>query len=360
MTRNADSLCWPESFLSFELCNLIRLNSFAAVLILLFIYLFASVLGSLLFLNKKTVKSAYFALLCSTLIQFWIVSMDFGFMGNYHYMLFIITFFYLFIPFKKYFIPIQICLFYFFSGLLKISNMEWLTGMAVFKPAPSFVSENSLMVLCFLVVLLEMIGCWFLVLKTKLKKAFFFCFMIFHTVSYIFVGWFYPVIMFCLLSLFPLQWIYRETAGSFSFSKKILPGLLCLGLYMAGQIHPYLIKGDQSLTGEGRLVALHMFDAYTKCSSQTVVKFKDKTVESNFSSRWLAVRVHCDPYIYFHKAEKICRFYKEDKNFIDLDLILISKLESDFIYKKLIDEKNFCSKNISYSQWRKNKWIKAH
>lgn len=352
MTKNENALCWPD-FLN---CNLIRFNSPEFTTLFLYFYLSISILSCLFFLNKKTMKYGYFLFAISTIIKFIIFSMDYRLMGNYHYMHFIVSFFYLFIPHKINFIPLLVVLFYFSAGLLKIKNPEWFTGMAIFKSYPLFINELAFQLLCLCVVLLEIVGSWFLILKTKLKKWTFLFFLTFHTVSWYFVGYYYPLIMYSLIAIFPIKWLFHNNRNM-EFSKLLIPGITCIIIFISLQIIPLSIKGDESLTGEGRLFALNMFDANTDCSSQTVLKFKNKTIESNFSKQWLAVRIHCDPYIYFNRVQKLCSFYKEEKDFIDIDLILLSKLTSSLSYTKIIDEKNICSKNLSYSTWRKNKWI---
>ncbi len=352
MTKNENALCWPDLLT----CNFIRLPSPELATLILYFYLFISILSCLFFLNKKTVLYGYFIFTVSTLLKFVIFSMDYRLMGNYHYMHFIISFSYLFIPHKAHCIPFLIVLFYFFAGLLKIITPEWLTGMAIFKHHPSFINEFTFQLLCFFVVLLEMVCSWFLILRTKLKKIVFFAFLSFHTASWYFVGYYYPLIMYSLISIFPIKWLFHKNK-SISLSKSLIPGIAFITFFIAFQIIPFSIKGDQALTGEGRLFALNMFDGNTDCSSQTVLKFKNKTIESNFSKNWLTVRIHCDPYIYFNRAKKICQFYKTDETFIDLSLTLISKLKSAVHYTTLINEKNFCSKKLSYSTWRKNKWI---
>ena len=352
MTKNENALCWPN-FLN---CNLIRFNSPEFTTFFLYFYLSISILACFFFLKNKTIKYGYFLFIISTIIKFIIFSMDYRLMGNYHYMHFIVSFFYLFIPHKINFIPLLIVLFYFFAGLLKIQNTEWFTGMAIFKNYPYFINEFTFQLLCLCVVLLEMIGSWFLILKTKFKKLFFLFFLIFHTVSYYFVGYYYPLVMYSLIAIFPIKWLFHNNKR-IKPSQLLIPGTVCIIIFISLQIIPLSIKGDGSLTGEGRLFALNMFDAHTDCSSQMILKFKNKTIESNFSKKWLSVRIHCDPYIYFNRAQKICSFYKENKNFIDIDLTLLSKLKSSLFYTKVIDEKNICRKNLSYSTWRKNKWI---
>ena len=377
MVQNKSSLCWPH----FPFCESLQLSSPAIAGAVLYVYLCISVLSALFFLHKKTVKVAYFFFLLALVAKYGIFLMDYRFMGNYHYMHFIISLLYLFIPQKMFFIPIFIVLFYFFAGLIKTTNREWLTGLALFKSPPVFINEEVFKILCFLVVLLETVGVWFLILKTRIREGIFFCFVMFHTVSYYFVGYYYPLIMFSLISIFPLKWSQKlgnEKLGSQKLgsekpwsqklgSQKSLSflnrshyriGVVCLLVFCVCQFMPFLIKGDSSLTGEGRFFSLNMFDANTECRSQVRVRFKNRTVEIPLPHEPLEVRIHCDPYVYFYQAQKMCQLYKKNKNFKDLDLILFSKLKSDRDYTTLIDEKNFCAQKLSYSLYRKNKWIK--
>ena len=368
MVQNENTLCWPH----FPFCESLQLSSPAIAGGVLYVYLCISVLSAVFFLNKKTVKVAYFLFLLALFTKYGIFLMDYRFMGNYHYMHFIISLVYLFIPQKMFFIPLFIVLFYFFAGLLKTTNMEWLTGLALFKPPPVFISEEVLKILCFLVVLLETVGVWFLILKTRIREGIFFCFVVFHAVSYYFVGYYYPLIMFTLISIFPLKWSQKQEdqkqedqkqGNQKSFSvflsrSNYRAGGVCLVVFCFCQLMPFLIKGDSSLTGEGRLFSLNMFDANTYCRSQARVRFKNRTVEVPLPHEPLEVRIHCDPYVYFYQAQQLCQVYKTKKNFKDLDLILFSKLKSDREYTTLIDEKNFCAQKLSYSIYRKNKWIK--
>ena len=174
--------------------------------------------------------------------------MDYRFMGNYHYMPFLVSFMFLFIPQKLFFIPLLLVCFYFFAGLLKVSNLDWLTGLAFPENLdfPLFFNENIKLILCFYVVCLEIIGVWCLVfiqtnckgkellntfaffrrktatkkirsrnIKTIWKIMIYFQLILFHALSYFIVGYFYPLIMFCLLSLFFFIFILNEKSDIF-------------------------------------------------------------------------------------------------------------------------------------------------
>jgi hypothetical protein len=58
------------------------------------------------------------------------------------------------------------------------------------------------------------------------------------------------------------------------------PTIMCatLALFSILQVIPYAFPGDTAITGEGRIFALHIFDAQVVCNSNIVVRRKDGTL----------------------------------------------------------------------------------
>ena len=356
--KNANTVCWPQ----IPFCESLRFLSPFGVQILLYMYLCITLFTAFAFLNKKFTTLAYWLFLIINLIKVYIFFTDYLMMGNYHYMPFLVSFLFLFIRQKRFFIPILIASFYFFAGLLKISNLDWLTGLAFSQNVsfPLFFNEEIKMTLCFYVVCLEIIGSLFLILKTRWKAAIVVQFVLFHIMSYFFTGYFYPLIMLSLLSIFFLVPLFKENSIGLINVKRKLPGILFIFLVAAGNLLSFFIPGRAGLTGEGRLYGVNMYDAHTQCYSQVFLKFKSQTIQESFASyEEYALRIKCDPYIDFNTVKKICAFYGNEPEFIDLDWSLWSKLRSDLEYKKMVSEKNVCSKRLKYSSWRKNPWIKV-
>ena len=355
--KNADALCWPD----FPFCEFFKMQSPLAVQISLYIYGSLALWSCLLFLNKKTVSWGWWLLLAVSIIKFYYFLMDYRLMGNYHYMPFVISFVFLFIRRKLFFIPLFIVLFYFFAGILKVSNMDWLSGLAFIKIVqfPIIFHQDTTVFVSFYVVCLELIGAWFLLLRSsKWKWFFYFQFILFHIISYFFVGYYYPAIMLLLLPAFVFFYMDKKPLCSFKI-KTNLAGILALVLMVFGNLLSLMIPGPSALTGEGRFYGLTMFDAHTHCDSQILLKFKNQTIQESFSTYdHYAVRIHCDPYIEFNMVKRICKAYKEEADFIDLDWSFYSKLNSDIDYRLIVNEKNVCSQNLKYFSWRKNHWIK--
>jgi len=357
LTKNANSLCWPQ--ISF--CESIRILSPFGVQILLYGYLTMTVFNIFLFLNRKTIVFAYWLFLILNLLKLYIFLMDYRLLDSYHYLPFLVSFAYLFIWQKLFFIPLLISCFYFFTAFLKINNSDWLMNLVFSRNIwfPSFVSENVRLIICFYVISMEMIGSLFLIARSHWKALVYIQFALFYVISYFIWGYFCSTVMLCLLSLFFLSFFFDEKYILLNL-KKMLPGAIFTSIILFGWLLPFLIPGNSALTGEGRLYGPNMLNLYSYCDSHIILRFQNETLQEHFPKyREYPLFLRCDPYIEFHKVKKICADYKEGPKFIDLDWTFYSKLRYDLGYKQVVSEKNFCSKNLKYFSWKKNDWIKT-
>ncbi len=355
-TKHPARTCWGF----FENCNRVYFPSALMVQIGWFVYLILAFLSVYFFMNKK-IKQGYFILLFLSIYVWLMVLFDFKNMANFYYMPLIICFLYLLFPSKKSSIPIMISLFYIFAGIVKLYNADWLAGGSIYFPknwSPYFI-----FFLTHLVVLLELFIAPLLLLKHSIKYVAFLFFILFHIISYYWVGWFYPVIFFTLLSIFPLLWLTNNSQKNLIkevFRNKIPKmTLMTFILFITAQIAPRLYyKGDIGVTGEGRTWSLNMYDAKVFCYSHMKIRYK--THEDYFSrkSHWLPVRTGCDPMVYYDDAKKACRWAQKNPNFEgEVSLQLTVKRASDSKWTQLVKVDNFCSKNITYKFLRGNKWI---
>ena len=357
LTKTASAICWPQ--LSF--CESFRLFSGFSAQVLLFIWLGMALLAGVLFLNKKTVTIAYWLFLIINLIKLYIFLADYRLMESYHYLPFFISFVFLFIRQKLFFIPLLITCFYFYSGLLKIGHADWLSSLDFSKTIWPFSLFNKeiAMAFSFYILCAEMIGSWLLIFKGRLKAIIFIQFMLFYIAGFFVWGLFYPLSMLSLLSLFPLLIVFNESRSALRL-KACLPGGVFVGVIVLASSISFIIPGDAGLTGEGRLYGINMPDTKAHCNSQIMLKFKNKTLQEQ-SPKYgdLPPHLRCDPYIDFQAIKKICAYYKTDKEFIDLDWSFYSQRNSEIKYKQIVDEENVCGQKLKYSTWRKNHWIKT-
>ena len=356
MIDHPSRICW--SF--FSDCSFLKFPSAFLVQVAVLVYTILSFISLYLFLTKK-VRYGYFILMAMTFLMYLFILFDFKNMGNFYYMPLILMALYLFIPDKKTSIPEMSVLFYMFSGILKLYNLDWLAGgqlhsMNVWNP-------YFVLFLTHITVVCQIFVSPLALLKHWVKYLAFFYFVLFHVVSYYWIDIFYPLICCAWISIFPLIWFVDKEHKSIiekiftNNVKKIT--LLPLLLFIIAQFAPRLYyKGDTAVTGEGRTWSLNMYDAKVSCYSYVDMIYKNHRELIYRRPDWLSHRIGCDPYLYYLDAKKSCAWGEKNPDFIDLNLLLEAKRASDTRFRKVINIENFCSKDIEYRFFRGNEWIK--
>jgi len=134
------------------------------------------------------------------------------------------------------------------------------------------------------------------------------------------------------------------------------PALILALFFAALQWVPALYPGKSAITGEGRMFALHMFDAPLECRSERIVHNPDgSNTSSLIRPRFVYQRIACDPLVYFQLATASCRAVHQEEG-TDFDLRLKTRQGSGPYYS-VIDIKNFCASDTSYRWWEHNAWI---
>ncbi len=353
-SNHPSNICWNF----FSSCDVLSFSSVLFSKIAIFIYLIISLLSIYFFIIKQ-VKYGYLTLCFLVFFKYIVLLMSFYHMGNYHYMPFIVSFLYLFFPLKRISIPVMISLFYIFAGFLKLNNLEWLTGGSLWKIEgwnPYFITFLTTSV-----VFLEIFISPILLLKHKIKYIAFFFFCLFHLASFYWVGYFYPINCFALLSIFPLIWFLDKSHLNLieKTIRNSIPKSLSIIfiVFIVAQVVPRFYKGDEAVTGQGRTWFLNMYDARVSCHSYMKVRYKNRTEEFSRDSTWLSIRIQCDPYVYYSDAQKICKWAEKNPDFIDIDFHLSTKRRSDMEWTYLVKLKNFCSQDIKYNFLKGNAWI---
>ena len=123
------------------------------------------------------------------------------------------------------------------------------------------------------------------------------------------------------------------------------------------QMEPHAFPGDSALTGEGRVFALHMFDALIVCEAKMTYHLADGSTREDSlpETERLPHRSRCDPVIFFDLAKNNC--WRRPPGVIDLDLSLESRHSAETQDHQTIDIKGFCAANPTYDMWRHNAWI---
>src|SRR4029453_8543758 len=119
------------------------------------------------------------------------------------------------------------------------------------------------------------------------------------------------------------------------------------------QLTPQAYPGDPVLTGEGRLYALHMFDARPVCNGDPILRHADGTRTEKNLKLGLDTRIACDPVVFYNRARTLCRQRGAD-SFEDLDLPLWARRSTDSALRPVIALEGFCARNVRYDPFRHN------
>ncbi len=361
VNAQAEPICWPLM----PACEKLRVLSAPGVALLLRAYFAAAIGAGLLFASRRLVPWAYAGLVLVNALKLAIMLLDYRLRMNQHYMGFFATFAYLFVPGKRDALRVLVTLFYFWAGTLKL-NWEWLSGAGLYRPMWPF-SGAGVVAACAYVIVLEIGVAWGLLAR----RAWIFWaalaqFLLFHAMSWQVVGFFYPLLMFAILAIFPLSRLVpprdppEGLLAALCRGREAWPVYALAAFFSLLQLVPYAFPGDRTLTGEGRLYALHMFDARATCAGWADLHNTDGTATRRDLKLPLDTRIACDPIVYFNRARNLCR--QRDAGhlaFADLDLFLSARRSSGGEMKRVIDTKGFCAKGERYGPFRHNAWILA-
>ncbi|CAN5406901.1 hypothetical protein BH10BDE1_BH10BDE1_30750 [soil metagenome] len=344
--RSPFPICWP--FL--PNCYAGPAWSQNAIYAYLIFYGAAALLSAVAFLSGR-IRVGWILSFATLLLKLILFFKDYRMMGNYHYMIHIIHLLFLFYPLKRKVIPMMLVAIYVSAGALKF-NFEWLSGAALLTEPMA--KGGLLVAMCTYVVILEMIVSFGLLSKNRnilrLSLAQFF---IFHVFSYGQVGFFYPCVMLSLLSIFYLPILLRRDGFRFS-REKLAVQLAPLFLFAAAQLAPLAFVGDSSLTGQGRIFSLNMFDARSECLIEEIARFDLVSIETN--PKFSYVRIHCDPVTVIGLERAKCAALKKVPGFRDLDVYVNSKKQSGEA-RPILRIENFCDKNPEFNIWKHNDFI---
>jgi hypothetical protein len=359
----AEPICWPL----LPACERLRVLDPAQLSWVLVAYLLGAIGVGALFLSAAQTPSAYWGLLALNALKAGIMLLDFRLRMNQHYMAFAASAAFLFVPGKRSAIRVLVALFYFWAGTLKL-NWEWISGAGLYRPIWLF-SGWGIVAACGYVILLELVVSWGLLAR----RAWFFWgafaqFVVFHVFSWPVVGFFYPLLMFAILTIFPMCRLMPAAPGGATEGRSLLEGLVrgrerwttyaTLAVFSLLQLTPYAFPGDRSLTGEGRLYALHMFDARPVCEGYAELRPADgPPVKVDLKLR-LDTRIACDPVVFYNRARNLCRKPETAPvAFRDLDLYLSARRATETAMRPLIALEGFCARNVRYHPFRHNGWI---
>lgn len=264
-------------------------------------------------------------------------------MGNFHYMPYVIAAAFLFVPRKRDTIICFLALFYLFAGFLKL-NPEWLSGIALNHDIP-YIPRHLHFLLLGYVVVLELIFS-FALLSQKKKLVIFATaqFFLFHAVSWYFVGYFYPIVMFGLLAIFPL-WLMEKNFRTPQLRSLPRFSQAAIFVFILAQLFPLAAGKDPALHTNLRLTALNMFDAAVLCEPTFHIRRKDEIVEyiPEYHARY-GLRVRCDPIVVIGEAKSLCRENATDPKFLTVDAFLVARRGTGKVYEQTLEAIDVCGR----------------
>jgi hypothetical protein len=343
-----DAVCWP--FLPG--CDDWRGHSVTVVHASMLGYGLIAVVTAVWFVRRAHVGKALLGLAVLDLVKAVWVLHDYRLMGNYHYMPFIMSSVFVLVPDSKHVCRYLVVAFYISAGVLKL-NAEWLSGAALI--APTWLTGRWLELGCGAVVVLELVVSLGLLARGKLRWCAFAAFAGFHLYSWHVVGFFYPMVMFALLAIFPLVWFLERRdeplAERLVRRRAGWPSYTVLGVYAAAQLAPLAFPGDTAITGEGRIFAINMMDARVACDHFAVARTDEGWREVSDLRPKVGVRIKCDPIRYVSLAREACVKHG------DVSSYLVAKRATDEHYQRVFGVENACS--MRFSIWSHNDWIGA-
>lgn len=272
-----------------------------------------SVAAGAAFLRRGTVAWGCLLLVALKVIELGVMLSDYRFRANQHYMALLALVVFVALPGRRDALRLVIGAFYFAAGLLKL-DMEWISGAALYKPLWFFTTPGWVRAACVYVIVLELLVVWGLLSRRRwVFWGALLQFGVFHVFSWPVVGFFYPMVMFGLLAIFPLCRVLpapepaaRSLLARFWTGRAAPAGYAAVGVFAVLQCVPVLIPGDEAVTGEGRLAALHMFDARVVCQSQALVHDGWRAPRAVRIDGGWSHRIGCDPWVVLSRARAVC------------------------------------------------------
>jgi len=359
MSRGSEPICWPLV----PSCADWRMLTDGEVHRLLQVFALGSVAVAALFLWRRFVPGAYVGLVALNLAKLALLALDYRLRHNQHYMAFWAAAVFLFLPGKRDGLRVLIVLFYVWAGTLKL-NWEWISGAALYRPL-WFFTGAGVVVACAYVAVMELVISWGLLASSAwVFWAALGQITLFHVMSWAVVDFFYPLLMFLLLSIYPLVrlWPPGDRRG---LLEPLWRGRLRPAVYVPAtafsllQLAPYAFPGDRTITGEGRLYALHMFDARVYCEAYASVRGHDGSIRRVDLQLTYMPRIDCDPIVIFGRARNLCTGQSRlGTNVADLDLHLAARRATDPTLHEVINVPAFCGSGLRYAPFRHNEWIR--
>ena len=302
--RGANPICWPF----FEDCAAWQLPV-GVVNDGLWGYLLLSIVAAVCFLRGQ-IRAGYALLVLVNVIRVLVMLLDYRLRANQHYMLNWVLLGFLFLPGKRALAHHMLAALYLWAGVLKL-DPDWLSGATLYKQDQLWFPAGLVPIACAYVVVLEVVMIWGIYARPGLDLLVRRCataFVPLHIVGH--RGLLVPT-----SDDVPAR--HPSSSTQHRAAAKPVPG--AMQIYAAALLSslsersvccssPRVFPGDTAVTGEGRMFALHMFDALIECDASFTYHLADGSdvVEHRNETTKMSHRSRCDPIIYYELARRAC------------------------------------------------------
>jgi hypothetical protein len=320
----------------------------------------AGLAGVLFFITRLT-GTAWFFLTLTLALKLILYVQDLRLHGNIHYLLFALTFCFLYIPSKPLLLRWLLASYYVATGLLDLSP-NWLTGqwfVVQFQTVrnihiPVKLGE-WLAAMAVLVQLLAPVALWFSALRHFIIA--YLCLVTFHFVMWYSEGFFEPMVMLAVLQIFPLlNYEERKLERESLYQSFIRPDpnqawvWLMLIVFWSAQILP-LVPIPQSVVTRGinEILTLSPVADGGDCRQTAFVVGQNDIEEvavDPVADRPGAYR--CNPYLRFLDLKAFCRSKETDSQFKDLIAFFEVRGLKDASYRMAFQSYNLCNENVTF------------
>lgn len=277
----------------------------------------------------------------------WVFSMSE--VGNYEYYHLVLSFILLALPHKIFFLKFGLVWFYFLSTAAKI-HPTWTLGVyfTSLKTGLPLFPDSTTPIWTNLVILMEMIGAWWLLGPKHLwQRLVFVFFVIFHLYSGLLVSYRYPATVLPTLFILFGPW-YQQTKIPTGWSA--LPGWLLIFLLGVGQSISHFIPGDEKLTMEGNFYGLYMFEANHQCIEKAQI-YRPGQAPEEIIVESARARGRCDVYRVWFKYQQQCQ---NDPSIERVAVTFDHSLNGAAFYR-IVEVPNICE--LEYKPFKHNDWI---
>ncbi|MCB0407444.1 MAG: hypothetical protein KDD34_04510 [Bdellovibrionales bacterium] len=343
-------MCWPIM----ETCDVFRSVPLSLLKVGFGGYLLFAIIAAVLLISSRLVGIGWFFFLLATLLKATLYLQDYRLSANIHYLHFLLSIVWLFIPCKTLSFKLLIVSYFLTSATQKLSP-EWLTGrwFLQYMEMPVKLAE------------------WFAALSTIIefiapialffKDGRYFITSFLTLISYLFMliyidNFFAPTLLLLFIFVFPLAILEeRRIEREFIYQSFIRPEPSTLwayflgSLFVIGQVLPLVPNLPVPLHNAGIVLALTPGAKVNECRQNTFLIYNHETKEvgDEFKSH-LAEDARCNPYLRFLEVRSLCDEKKTDNNFVTVASFFYSRGLKDTSFKEIFGANDICTQSLKY------------